>query len=133
MAEVVWKQAEYEAHIRREWIRGLTELGEEAREYVRSLTPYRTGYARRSVWFAVIDEHGRQVAGDTVDGNGERIAIPPGIGSGRIRLIVGANAPYYIWIEIGTRGRPGKMALARGNDFIQREMSRKLAEAKVRR
>jgi hypothetical protein len=133
MAQVVWKQAEYEAHIRSEWLRGLTELGREAKAYVQSLTPYRTGFARRSVWFAVVDESGRQVAGDTVDGNGQRVVIPHMAGGQGLRLIVGANAPYYIWIEIGTRGRPGKAALARGNDFIAREIQRKLAEAKVRR
>lgn len=133
MAEVIWKQAQYEAHIRSEWIRGLDDLGREAKAYVRSLTPFRTGFARRSVWYAVIDEQGRQVAGDTTDDNGERVNIPPGSGNGRLRLIVGANAPYYIWIEIGTRGRPGKAALARGNDYIASEIQRRLAEAKRRR
>lgn len=126
---VVWKQAEYERYLQQQIIAALTEIGEEAKAFVKRSTPFRTGFARRSVYFVVLDEAGNRVAGDTRDENGE--AVPASFpGSGRYRVIVGANAPYYIWIEIGTRGRPGHAALARANELIQARIKQKLAEGR---
>lgn len=130
MARVVWKADEYLADLRKQWIAGLIEIGEEVKRFVQTNTPVLTGYAKASVFYVVLDEKGQQVAGDTVDGNGVRVPSDFGGGTGRMRLIVGANAPYYIWIEIGSRGRAGKAILARANDMITQRIMLKLAEAK---
>jgi hypothetical protein len=53
------------------------------------LTPVDTGLARSSVRME-IERHGH-----------------------RIVVTVGSNVIYFIWIEIGTRGRPGAAPLAR--------------------
>lgn len=102
-----------------ELVRDLERIGREAADFVRRETPIDTGYARRSIFFVVIDERGNAIAGDTVDGNGQRIPNHfPGAGDGTLRVIVGANAPYYIWIEIGANGVAGKQALARASELI---------------
>jgi hypothetical protein len=128
---VTWRQADFERMVAGQIIAALTEIGREAKAFVQRETPYRTGYARRSIYFVVLDEAGNRVAGDTHDENG--VPVPANFGgTGRYRVIVGANAPYYIWIEVGTRGRPGHAALARANDLIQARIMLKLAEAKRR-
>lgn len=129
MGRVVWKQAEYEKMLAGQIIAGLTAIGEEAKAFVRRATPFLTGYARRSVYFVVLDERGNVVAGDKTDDNG--VAVPRSFpGSGYYRTIVGANAPYYIWIEIGSRGRAGKQALARAVQLISARTAQAIAEAK---
>lgn len=128
---VTWRQSDFERMVAEQIIVALTEIGREAKAFVQRETPYLTGYARRSIYFVVLDEAGNRVAGDTHDANG--VPVPSSFGgTGRYRVIVGANAPYYIWIEVGTRGRPGHTALARANDLIQARIMLKLAEAKRR-
>jgi hypothetical protein len=131
MGKVVWKQAEYERHLERQIVGGLIDVGLEAKAFVKRETPFKSGYARRSIYFAVLNERGQRVAGDTHDANG--MAVPRSFpGTGRYRVIVGANAPYYIWIEIGTRGRPGRAALARAIELIGNRVRQQLAEEKRR-
>ena len=130
MATVVWKQEEWMAHLRKQIIDGLVAIGLEAKNFVQTHTPWRTGYARRSVYFAVYDDRGEWVAGDRIDGNGIPVpAVAPAIG--RFRVIVGANAPYYIWIEIGARGRPGHHALQHASELISRRVVQYTLEAKA--
>lgn len=129
MARVVWKQAEWEAHLRAQIVGGLDAVGREAKAFVQGNTPVATGYARASVFSVVLDEQGNVAAGDTVDGNG--VGVPTSFpGTGQFRVVVGANAPYYIWIEIGSRGRPGHQALARASELINARIMQALAEAR---
>lgn len=127
MAKTVWKQREFEDWVLQKTVDAFTEVGEEAKEFVKRNTPVRTGFARRSVYFVIIDERGIPISGDIHDENGNPVprSFPA---AGRIQVIVGANAPYYIWIEIGTRGRPGRAALARAADLIQQRIMMKLRE-----
>jgi hypothetical protein len=119
MGRVVVDERAIEAAVFAELIRELDAIGRDAAEFVRRNTPEKTGYARRSIFYVVLDERGNAIAGDTTDGNGVRIPnYFPGAGDGTIRVIVGANAPYYIWIEIGANGRAGHQALARASERI---------------
>lgn len=130
MARTVWRQAEWEAHLRAQIVGGLDEVGREAKEFVRRNTPVLTGYARDSIFYVVLDDHGAVVAGDTVDGNG--VAVPTSFpGTGQFRVIVGANAPYYVWIEIGSRGRPGHQALAQALELINARIAQYTREARA--
>ena len=130
MAKTVWKQAEFERHIEEQIISGLTRVGLEAKAFVQQHTPWRTGFARRSVYFAVYDARGNWVAGDRLDGNGHPV---PAVlsATGQYRVTVGANAPYYVWIEVGTKGRAGHHALAQSLELIQQRMMQYTAEAKA--
>ena len=97
----------------------LDGIGQDGKAFVMAHTPVLSGYARRSIYYVVLDDRGNIIAGDTVDGNG--VPVPrsfPGSGDGTYRVIVGANAPYYIWIEIGANGRPGRQALAQASERI---------------
>lgn len=119
MGRVVVDERAIEALVFGELIEALDAIGRDAAEFVRRNTPEKTGYARKSVYYVVLDERGNAIAGDTADGNGVRIPnYFPGAGDGTIRVIVGANAPYYIWIEIGAGGRPGHQALAQASERI---------------
>ena len=100
-------------------VAGLVAIGEEAKAFLRRETPFETGYARKSIFFVVIDERGNVIAGDTRDDNGTPIpSYLPGIANGTLRVFVGANAPYYVWIDIGVNGRAGTQGLARTSDLI---------------
>lgn len=96
-----------------ELFKELQKIGLEVRGHVKAHTPVRTGYAQRSVFYAIIDEHGRVIGGDVSDDNGVSVSnhLPA---TGGMTVIIGANADYYIWIEIGARGRAGTHALADG-------------------
>lgn len=132
MARVVWKADAFLREVEAQTIRELTAIGREVKAFVRANTPVLTGYARASVYFVVIDGGGRVVAGDSVDDNG--VAVPtsfPGRANGQLRCIVGANAPYFIWIDLGTRRRPGKHIMVRALDLMQDRMRQRLRELKV--
>lgn len=114
-----------------EQVRVLDAIGKEAVAYAKRNTPVLTGYARRSVFYVVLDEAGAVIAGDTHDENG--VPIPsylPQHASGTLRVFVGANAPYYIWIEIGARGRAGRAVLARTAELMEQRLQ---AAARERR
>lgn len=129
MGTVVWHGATFERHVERAVVKTLDKLGADARDLVRSLTPWRTGYAWRSVWYVVLDPQGRRVAGDERDRNG--VAVPRFPGTGKWRVVLGANAPYYLWLEIGSRGRAGGQMLAQGQAYIRREFVARLRRAGI--
>lgn len=130
MARTVWRQAEWEAHLREQIVGGLDAVGREAKSFVIRETPHRTGYAQRSIYYVVLDPSGAVVAGDAVDGNG--VPVPTQFpGTGQYRVIVGANAPYYVWIEIGANGRPGHQALARALELIDARIAQGTREARA--
>ncbi len=117
---------------RGELIDELDQIGREAKAFVRRNTPIDTGFARRSVYYVVLDEFGNVIKGDRYDENGESTPHQfPGAANGTLRVIVGANAPYYIWIEIGARGRPGHQALAQASDQINAKIRRYYATQPV--
>lgn len=110
-------------------VAGLVEIGQEGKAFLRRETPFKTGYARKSIFFVVLDERGNVIAGDTHDDNGT--PIPSSLAhfaNGTLRVFVGANAPYYIWIEIGVNGRAGTQGLARVADLIEAWVRRFAAE-----
>jgi hypothetical protein len=112
-----------------EIVAGFEEIGLEVKRFVQGNTPVRTGYARRSVWYAVIDERGNVIGGDSTDENGVAIGnYLPRLARGSLHVVIGANASYYIWIEIGARGRAGKQALARGSELLDARMRQWYAE-----
>lgn len=129
MGTTVWRGVEFERRVEREVARTLDRLGAEARDLVRSLTPWRTGHAWRSVWYVVLDPQGRRVAGDERDRNG--VAVPRFPGTGKWRVLVGANAPYYLWLEIGANGTEGGKMLAQGQAHIRREFVARLRRAGI--
>lgn len=119
MAHVVVDARGIEGAIFDELVGVLDDIGREAAAFARRETPFLTGFARRSIFYVVLAEDGSVIAGDTHDGNGE--AIPnylPQHANGQLRVFIGANAPYFIWIEIGARGRPGKQILARASSLL---------------
>lgn len=117
--------------MRREGIRELDEAGRKARDYARSICPVKTGYARRSIYYVVIDETGKVVGGMTQDDNG--VAIPRRFrGNGEIRCILGANAPYFLWIELGARGRAGLHVISRAAETLAGAMVQGLGSIKVK-
>lgn len=114
MAHAVIDTPAIESAIFDQLVGDLDAIGREAADFARRETPVLTGHAQRSIFYVVLDERGNVIAGDTHDGNGQSIPNTlPQHANGRLRVFVGANAPYYIWIEVGANGRPGKQILAR--------------------
>ncbi len=129
MARVVVDERALEQLLFEQLVAGMDEIGLEVKAYVRRNTPVLTGYARRSVWYAIIDEKGNAIGGDGTDDNGVSIAsFLPQFARGRIHVAIGANADYYIWIEIGARGRAGKQAMARGAELLEQRVRQWYAE-----
>lgn len=132
MARTVWKADDYLRKIEADTIRELDVIGQEVQAFIKGLTPVRTGYAKRSVYYVIIDGSGRVVGGNRTDDNGEAVpASFPGKATGQIRLVIGAQATYYIYIDLGARGRPGKHILARGVDLMGQRIRTRLAEMKA--
>lgn len=117
--------------MRRESIRELDEAGQKAKAYARSICPVKSGYARNSIYYVVIDETGKVVGGDEKDGNGVAIPRRGYRGTGEIRLLLGANAPYFIYIELGARGRPGQHVIQRAGEMLGSLMQSGLGSIKV--
>jgi hypothetical protein len=129
MGRVEVDERALEQHLFGALVEDLDRIGREAKSFVVRETPEETGHAKRSVFYVVIDERGNALAGDTVDGNGQRIPNHfPGAGDGTLRVIVGANAPYYLWIEIGANGVAGKQALARASELINERIRQARSE-----
>lgn len=112
-------------------IDALTDAGRGAKSIAQGITPVLTGFAKRSIYFVVVDDKGRVVAGDSTDGNGN--PVPRSFPTyGRYRAIVGANAPYFIWIEIGARGRPGRHIFAQAARELESRMRSALGRVKLK-
>ena len=133
MGRVVVDERAIEREVFGALVAELDAIGREGKAFVRRETPVLSGYARDSVFYVVLDERGNVVAGDTQDDNG--VAIPsqlPQFANGRLRVFVGANAPYYVWIELGANGRPGKQALARASELMDARLRQWHAEHRHR-
>ena len=129
MGRVVVDERAIEREMFDEMVSDLDAIGREAKAFCRRETPRRTGFAQDSIFYVVLAEDGTVIAGDTHDGNGERIPnYLPGFANGTLRVFVGANAPYYIWIEIGANGRPGHQALARTAELMEARQRQLAAE-----
>ena len=129
MGRVEVDERAIEAAVFGEIVDNLDRIGAEAKAFVIRETPEDTGHAKRSIFYVVLDESGNAIAGDTVDGNGQRIPnYFPGAGDGTLRVIVGANAEYFIWIEIGANGVAGKQGLARASEMINERIRQVRAE-----
>ncbi len=129
MGKVVVDERAIEAAAFDALVGDLVQIGAEGKAFCRRNTPRLSGYAQRSIFFVVLDERGNAIAGDTADDNG--VPIPsylPQQANGRIRAFVGANAPYYVWIEIGANGVAGHHALAQTADLLDARMRQAASE-----
>lgn len=123
-------QKKIEAQVFDEMVDILTGVGQRAKAFAKGQTPVRTGFAKRSIFFVVLDEKGNVIAGDTQDENGFPIpSYIPQHANGRLRVFLGANAPYFIWLEIGARGRAGLAIIARSNEIMEHQLRQDLASA----
>jgi hypothetical protein len=69
------------------------------------------GHARDAHAWVVLDEKGSIRAGTTQTKNGHQVPVADLAHHGGITLALVNLAGYWLWIEIGARGRPGRAIL----------------------
>lgn len=89
-AKVVWRGPELQALLIPEVRAALEDVAQRVEARTKAATPVRTGAARDSVHSSV------ETSGD------------------HIEATVGGSVPYFIWLELGSRGRPGIGMLQQG-------------------
>jgi hypothetical protein len=111
-------------------VRGLLNNAERGRDTAKPITPVLTGYAQKSV-HAIVTNNGRQVAGETLDGNNN--TVPAYEPRQMPTAIVGSNtAPrpfqftggggYYLGLEMGVYSAKGSKMLATAYSEMQDEI-----------
>jgi hypothetical protein len=101
-SRVVWRGPQLMATVEQRVLATMQQLGFVLVRLVQTNTPVRTGKAQRSVTMEVRRE-GSQIV-----------------------LRWGGTVSYFIWIEIGTRGRPGKAPVGRTFDEAVTLLKREL-------
>jgi hypothetical protein len=119
--EVKWDQRAAEEFARDKAVGAMRTLGPRALDMAYNATPKDTGFAANSLFYVIVDDQGSIVGGNSTDRNGHMIDPDVGgdPGKGWVRMVLGANADYFVWIEIGTSTRPAHHVLANTLTAIQ--------------
>lgn len=128
MARLDWRPQPLITDAERLALDALEDVGPKARDIAYGYTPKATGHAARSLFYVIVDGNGTQVGGNTTDQNGEPVPAQFEAGqAGWYRLVLGANADYFVWIEVGTSKMPARPVLARTLAEAKDELERALA------
>jgi len=100
--KMVWKGDQLAAHVHAQAAQAVKRAALAGEAQVKELTPVDTGRARRSVHTAIEET------------------------PHRITATVGGNVAYYIYIELGSRGRPGKAPVGHSVDDMVRQLKNEI-------
>lgn len=111
MSRVESRADEFHAVLEDRAVTEFTKVGQRGSNRASSATPVKSGHARDSHAWVVLDEHGSLRAGLTATDSGIPVPLGELAYPGGITLALVNLAGYWLWIEVGARGVPGRPIL----------------------